>query len=184
MFYWRNRQKQRHKYILHKYMLYETVGWRHQLDGPEFEQALGVADGQGSLVCYSPWCCKESDVTEWLNWTDIYYTVSHHTIPYHITHTYIFLMWTIFKVFIEFFTILFLFYVCCFGHEACGILASWSGIEPISSALEGEVLTTGPQGIHSLIHTSFFKVMLSLLPKGGEKVGSERCLLHITSSLT
>ena len=33
-----------------------------------------------------------------------------------------------------------------FGHEACGVLASWPGIEPSPSALEGEVLTTGPPG--------------------------------------
>ena len=33
-------------------------------DAHEFEQALGVGDGQGSLVCYSPWGCKESDMTE------------------------------------------------------------------------------------------------------------------------
>ena len=33
----------------------EMAGWRHQLDGHEFEQALGVGDGQGSLACYSPW---------------------------------------------------------------------------------------------------------------------------------
>ena len=32
----------------------EMVGWHHQLDGDEFEQALGVGDGQGSLACYSP----------------------------------------------------------------------------------------------------------------------------------
>ena len=37
----------------------EMVGWRHQLDGHEFEQAPGVGDGQGSLTCYSPWGCKE-----------------------------------------------------------------------------------------------------------------------------
>ena len=35
------------------------VGWHPWLDGHEFEQALGVGDGQGSLVCYSPWGCKE-----------------------------------------------------------------------------------------------------------------------------
>ena len=46
----------------------EMVGWHHQLDGYEFEQTLGVGDGQGSLVCCSPWGCKESDTTEWLNW--------------------------------------------------------------------------------------------------------------------
>ena len=33
----------------------EMVGWHHQLDGHEFEQALGVGDGQGSLACCSPW---------------------------------------------------------------------------------------------------------------------------------
>ena len=43
------------------------VGWHHQLDGHEFEQALGVVDGQGSLACCSPWGCKESDSTEQLN---------------------------------------------------------------------------------------------------------------------
>ena len=47
----------------------EMVGWHQQLDGHEFEQALGIGDGQGSLVCCSPWDCKESDMTEWLNWT-------------------------------------------------------------------------------------------------------------------
>ena len=48
----------------------EMVGWHHWLNGHEFEQALGVGDGQGSLVCHSPWGCKESDTTEQLNWTD------------------------------------------------------------------------------------------------------------------
>ena len=43
------------------------VGWHNQLDGQEFEQALGVGDGQGSLACYSPWGLKESDTTERLN---------------------------------------------------------------------------------------------------------------------
>ena len=42
----------------------EMVGWHHQLDGHEFEQALGVGGGQGSLVCCSPWGHKESDMTE------------------------------------------------------------------------------------------------------------------------
>ena len=43
------------------------VGWHHLLDGYEFEQALGDGDGQGNLVCFSPWGHKESDTTEWLN---------------------------------------------------------------------------------------------------------------------
>ena len=45
----------------------EIVGGHHQLDGHEFEQALGVGEGQGSLACCSPWCHKESDTTEKLN---------------------------------------------------------------------------------------------------------------------
>ena len=36
------------------------VGWHHQLDGHEFEQAPGDGDGQGSLACCSPWDHKES----------------------------------------------------------------------------------------------------------------------------
>ena len=42
----------------------KRVGWHHGLDGYEFEQAPVVGDGQGSLVCYSPWGHKESDTTE------------------------------------------------------------------------------------------------------------------------
>ena len=42
----------------------EMVGRHHQLNGHWFEQALGVGDGQGGLVCCSPWGCKESDTTE------------------------------------------------------------------------------------------------------------------------
>ena len=45
----------------------EMVGWHHRLNETEFEQALGVADGQGSLVCCSPWSLKVSDKTEGLN---------------------------------------------------------------------------------------------------------------------
>ena len=45
----------------------EIVGWHHQLNGLEFEKAPGVGDRQGSMVCYSPWGHKESDMTEWLN---------------------------------------------------------------------------------------------------------------------
>ena len=45
----------------------EMIGWHHQLNRLEFEQALGVGDGQGSLGCCNPWGCKESDMTERLN---------------------------------------------------------------------------------------------------------------------
>ena len=47
----------------------DRVGWHHQLDGYEFEQAPGVGDGQGSLACCSPWGRKQLDTTEQLNWT-------------------------------------------------------------------------------------------------------------------
>ena len=43
------------------------VGWHHLLDGHEFEQAPGIGDGQGSLVCYSPQGHIEPDMTEQLN---------------------------------------------------------------------------------------------------------------------
>ena len=43
------------------------AGWYHQLNGCEFEQALGVGDGQGCLVCCNPSGHKELDVTEQLN---------------------------------------------------------------------------------------------------------------------
>jgi len=45
----------------------KTVEWHHRLNGREFEEALGVGDGQGSLACCSPWGPKESDTTERLN---------------------------------------------------------------------------------------------------------------------
>ena len=48
----------------------EMAGWHHWLDGHEFEEALGVGDSYGSLVCCSPWGRKELDKTEQLNWTD------------------------------------------------------------------------------------------------------------------
>ena len=42
----------------------EMVGWHHRFNAHEFEQAPGVGDGQGSLVCCSPWGRKESETTE------------------------------------------------------------------------------------------------------------------------
>ena len=41
----------------------EIVGWHHWINGHEFEQTLGDSEGQGSLVCCSPWDHKESDMT-------------------------------------------------------------------------------------------------------------------------
>ena len=41
----------------------EMVGWHHQLNGHEIEQSLRDSEGQGRLVCYSPWRCKQMDMT-------------------------------------------------------------------------------------------------------------------------
>ena len=48
----------------------EMVGWSHQLNGHKCVQAPGVGDGQGILMWWSPWGCKQSDMIEQLNWTD------------------------------------------------------------------------------------------------------------------
>ena len=48
----------------------EMVGWHHQLDGHGFGWTLEVGDGQGSLLYFSSWCCKELDTTEQQNWTE------------------------------------------------------------------------------------------------------------------
>ena len=48
----------------------EIAGWHHQLDAHEFGWTPGLGDGQGGLACCDSWGCKESDTTEWLNWTD------------------------------------------------------------------------------------------------------------------
>ena len=53
----------------------EMVGWHHWLDGHEFEQAPGVGEGQGSPAYCSPWGRKELDMTEWLNWISVYWTL-------------------------------------------------------------------------------------------------------------
>ena len=47
------------------------VIWHYRLVGHEFEQALGVGNGQGRLVCCSPWGCKEVDTNEQLNQTEL-----------------------------------------------------------------------------------------------------------------
>ena len=57
----------------------EKVEWHHRLDGHEFIQAPGAGDGEGSLVCCSPWGRKESDTTEQLNWTELNVTEAFHS---------------------------------------------------------------------------------------------------------
>jgi len=49
----------------------EMARWHHRLDGRESEWTPGVGDGQGGLACCDSWGCKESDVTERLNWTEL-----------------------------------------------------------------------------------------------------------------
>ena len=56
----------------------EMVEWHHWLNSHEFEQAPGDGDGQGNLVCCSPWGHKESDTTEWLNWDSPFFQMHHH----------------------------------------------------------------------------------------------------------
>ena len=55
----RRRARQRRRWL--------EVGWHHQLNGHEFEQAAGDGEGQGNLVCCSPWGRKELAVTQPLN---------------------------------------------------------------------------------------------------------------------
>ena len=50
----------------------EMAGWHHRLHAHEFGWTLGVGDGQGGLACCHSWGHKESDMTERLNWTDVY----------------------------------------------------------------------------------------------------------------
>ena len=49
----------------------EIFGWHHRLNGHGFGWTPGVGDGQGGLMCCSPWCHKESDTTGGLNWTEL-----------------------------------------------------------------------------------------------------------------
>ena len=49
----------------------EMVVWHHRLNGHGFGWTPGVGDGQGGLTCCSPWCHKESDMSEQLNWTEL-----------------------------------------------------------------------------------------------------------------
>ena len=49
----------------------EMIGWHHRLNAHGFGWTPGVCDGQGGLACFSSWDCKESDTTEWLNWTEL-----------------------------------------------------------------------------------------------------------------
>ena len=79
----------------------EMVAWHHRLYRHEFEQALGVDDGQGSLACYNPWGHKELGTTEWLNWTDSWFIMLYSKVIQFSTYLYVlfkkyyFLLWFI-----------------------------------------------------------------------------------------
>ena len=49
----------------------EMVRWHHRLNGHGFGWTPGVGDGQGGLACCGSWGQKESDMTEWMNWTEL-----------------------------------------------------------------------------------------------------------------
>ena len=53
----------------------EMAGWHHRLNGHESEWIPGVGDGQGGLACCNSWGRKESDMTEWLNWTELMFII-------------------------------------------------------------------------------------------------------------
>ena len=55
----------------------EMVEWHHRLSGRGFGWTLGVGDGQGGLVCCGSWGCKELDMTELLNWTELKIKITH-----------------------------------------------------------------------------------------------------------
>ena len=80
----------------------KMAGCHHRLDGHEFEWTPGVGDGQGGLVCCDSWGRKESDTTEWLNWTEqnkplcwliflsvIVKTDSNAKVPFHYIHSFL-----------------------------------------------------------------------------------------------
>ena len=50
----------------------EMAGWHHRLYGHEFEWTPWVGDGQGGLACCDSWDRNKLDMTEWLNWTDVW----------------------------------------------------------------------------------------------------------------
>ena len=56
--------------VNHSQRVDEVGGWHHRLNGHEFEWTPGVGDGQGGLACCNSWGHRESDMTEWLNWTE------------------------------------------------------------------------------------------------------------------
>ena len=107
--------------------LYNWLFWSPcRLIGHEFEQAVGVGDGQGGLTCYSSWGRKESDTTERLNWTESW------TGLYNLFNNITQLFWYSSR-FGDFLFIIFIFWPC---HVAWENLVPWPRIEPRLPALE------------------------------------------------
>ena len=94
----------------------EMVGWHHRLNTHKFEWTPGVGDGQGGLACCSPWGCKESDMTERLNWTEL--RINNELIAAH--HLFFFFFWLCQKIY--------------------KILVPWAGIKPGPPALGARIL--------------------------------------------
>ena len=90
----------------------EMVGWHYWHNGHEYEQALGDGEGQGSLVCCSPWGRKESDTTEPLN-------NSNNNISQILSRQY--------AIAIENFNEVFCLFFFWLGHSVCRILVLWPG---------------------------------------------------------
>ena len=62
----------------------EMAGWYHRLDGRESEWTPGDGDGQGGLACCDSWGRKESDTTEWMNWTELNWNSWEHVSDYRV----------------------------------------------------------------------------------------------------
>ena len=78
------------------------VGWHHRLDGHEFEQALGIGDGQRILACCSPWGHKEMEMTEkWTRWRLESVGLCHMTSTFDFT----LLQWESLEIKLKFFSI-------------------------------------------------------------------------------
>ena len=123
----------------------EMVGWHHWCNGHEFEQTLGDGEGQGSLVCCSPWGCKELDTTEWLENTvttlawgeqrlgEPERTEAEELVGYAVLEKVTYsCCW---KGLPEFRTFGFIF-LACGRAMACGILVPWLRIVPCSGSTE------------------------------------------------
>ena len=73
----------------------EMVGWHHRLNGHGFGWTLGVDDRQGGLTCWGSWGCKESDTTEWLNWTVVFIFLWNQELKHYICFVLWFIVFTV-----------------------------------------------------------------------------------------